>query len=224
MYLRDPSMPWVYVAGLAMVFVIAVGLVFGLAPPGARRGFSLHMFFLGAAFMLLETRSLVTFSLLFGSTWLVNSLVFFAILCSVMLAVFLSSRFPIRPSLPLYALLVVTLLLAYFIPQEWFLSIDVLPVRYALASLVAFLPVFVANLVFAGSFKGTGMTADIAFASNLIGIMVGGALEYASLLIGYKNLLLIVILFYLLSAALMRRREPAEQPETDDSRVPVAAT
>ena len=53
-----------------------------------------------------------------------------------MLAVFLSSRFPIRPSLPLYAVLVATLLLAYFVPQEWFLSIDVLPVRYALASLV----------------------------------------------------------------------------------------
>ena len=52
------------------------------------------MFFLGAAFMLLETRSLVTFSLLFGSTWLVNSLVFFAILCSVMLAVFISAKFP----------------------------------------------------------------------------------------------------------------------------------
>ncbi len=224
MYLRDPSMPWVYVAGLAMVFVIAIGLIFGLAPPGARRGFSLHMFFLGAAFMLLETRSLVTFSLLFGSTWLVNSLVFFAILCSVMLAVFLSSRFPIRPSLPLYALLVATLLLAYFVPEEWFLSINVLPLRYALASLVAFLPVFVANLVFAGSFKGTGLTADIAFASNLIGIMVGGALEYASLLIGYRNLLLIVILFYLVSAALMRRREPAPQPESDDVRVPVPAT
>ena len=52
------------------------------------------MFFLGAAFMLLETRSLVTFALLFGSTWLVNSLVFFAILCSVMLAVFLSLALP----------------------------------------------------------------------------------------------------------------------------------
>ncbi|MBV9578362.1 MAG: spermidine synthase [Chloroflexi bacterium] len=224
MYLRDPSMPWVYVAGLAMVGVIALGLIFGLAPPGARRGFSLHMFFLGAAFMLLETRSLVTFSLLFGSTWLVNSLVFFAILCSVMLAVFLSSRFPIRPSVPLYVLLVATLLLAYFVPQEWFLSINVLPLRYALASLVAFAPVFVANLVFAGSFKGTGLTANVAFASNLIGIMVGGALEYASLLIGYRNLLLIVILFYLVSAALLRRRAPAEVPETDDSRLPVPAT
>lgn len=223
MYLRDPGLPWVYIAGLAMVAVIALGLIFGLAPASARRGFSGHMFFLGAAFMLLETRSLVTFSLLFGSTWLVNSLVFFAILCSVMLAVFLSARFPLRPSIPLYLVLGAALLLAYFVPQQAFLSIDNLALRYGLASLLAFLPVFLANLVFAGSFKGTGPTADVAFASNLIGIMLGGMLEYASLLVGYQNLLLIVIGFYVVSAILLRWREREAIPESE-TRVPVAAT
>jgi SAM-dependent methyltransferase len=223
MYLRDPALPWVFVAGLAMVGVIALGLLFGLAPATTRRGFSGHMFFLGAAFMLLETRSLVTFSLLFGSTWLVNSLVFFAILCSVMLAVFLSARLPLRPSVALYGLLVAALVLAYVVPQDAFLSIDVLPLRYGLASLVAFLPVFLANLVFAGSFKGTGPTADVAFASNLIGIMLGGMLEYTSLLIGYQNLLLMVIGFYVLSSLTSRRRAPAAETEAE-ARVPVAAT
>ncbi len=99
MYLRAPALPGVYIAGLAMVAVIALGLIFGLA--GRRpAGFNPQMFFLGAAFMLLETRSLVTFSLLFGSTWLVKSLVFFAILCSVMLAVVLSARLPHPPDAP----------------------------------------------------------------------------------------------------------------------------
>ena len=149
MYLRSPALPLVYIEGLAMVVVIALGLIFTLAPTTARKGFSGHMFFLGAAFMLLETRSLVTFSLLFGSTWLVNSLVFFAILCSVMLAIFISSRFPLRPSPLLYGLLFAALALAYIVPQDSFLSIDFLPLRYGLASLVAFLPVFLANLVFA---------------------------------------------------------------------------
>ncbi len=223
MYLRAPSLAWPYVFGLAMVALIAVGLIFGLAPRSARQGFNGHMFFLGAAFMLLETRSLVTFALLFGSTWLVNSLVFFAILCSVMLAVFLSSRFPLKPSPPLYALLVLALLAAYLIPQDSFLSIESLPLRYASASLVAFLPVFLANLVFAGSFKGTGPSADVAFASNLIGIMLGGMLEYASLLIGYRHLLLIVIAFYVISALLLRRRRVPELVAESDSRVAVPA-
>jgi hypothetical protein len=222
MYLRAPALPFPYIFGLAMVAVIALGLIFGLAPRSARQGFNGHMFFLGAAFMLLETRSLVTFALLFGSTWLVNSLVFFAILCSVMLAVCLSARFPLRPSPPLYALLVAALVVAYLIPQDAFLSIDSLPLSYFSASLVAFLPVFLANLVFAGSFKGTGPTADVAFASNLIGIMLGGMLEYASLLIGYRHLLLVVIAFYLVSAWLLRRRAPARVTESE-SRVPVAA-
>ncbi|HLZ25744.1 MAG TPA: hypothetical protein VKV73_00305 [Chloroflexota bacterium] len=225
MYLREPGLPLPYIFGLAMVGIIALGLIFGLAPPSARKGFSGHMFFLGAAFMLLETRSLVTFALLFGSTWLVNSLVFFAVLCSVMLAVLISSRFPVRPSVPLYGLLVAALVVAYLVPQDAFLSIDFLPLRYGLASLVAFLPVFLANLVFAGSFKGTGPSADVAFASNLIGIMLGGMLEYASLIMGYRNLLLIVIVFYVLSALLLRRRfrRPEAAPAAEAAaRTPVA--
>jgi Spermine/spermidine synthase domain len=222
MYLRSPALPWVFIAGLAMVGVIALGLIFGLAPGSARKGFSGHMFFLGAAFSLLETRSLVTFSLLFGSTWLVNSLVFFAILCSVILAVFLSARFPVKPSRPLYAALIGALILAYVVPQDAFLSIGFLPLRYGLASLVAFLPVFLANLVFAGSFKGTGPSADVAFASNLIGIMVGGMLEYTSLLIGYQNLLLIVIGFYVLSAVLLRPWRHVSTAEEVEPRIPVA--
>jgi hypothetical protein len=87
---------------------------------------------------------------------------------------------------------------------------------------VAFLPVFLANLVFAGSFKGTGPSADVAFASNLLGIMFGGMLEYASLLIGYRQLLLLVIGFYLLSALLLRRRAPVPISIEPEARVPVA--
>jgi hypothetical protein len=41
-------------------------------------------------------KSLTTFSLLFGSTWLVNSLVFFAILTSVFLAILVNRRFKIK--------------------------------------------------------------------------------------------------------------------------------
>ncbi|MBV9357842.1 MAG: hypothetical protein JO023_20205, partial [Chloroflexi bacterium] len=213
MYLRSPAMPIIYIEGLAMVAAIALLLIFGLTPRSVRSGFNWHMFFLGAAFMLLETRSLVTFSLLFGNTWLVNSLVFFAILCSVLLAVFLSSRLPIRPTRLLYALLMASLVLAYVVPADWLLSIENEVVRYTIASTIAFLPVFLANLVFAGSFKLTGVRADIAFASNLIGIMVGGMLEYTSLLLGYRNLLLFVFAFYLISGLLLWR---------STTRVPVA--
>ena len=42
------------------------------------------LFFMGAAFLLLETKSVVQFALLFGTTWFVNALVFLGVLLSVL--------------------------------------------------------------------------------------------------------------------------------------------
>jgi hypothetical protein len=78
------------------------------------------------------------------------------------------------------------------------LLIDPPWLRYLLAGVVAFAPVFLANLVFTYSFRDT-KTADMAFASNLLGAMVGGALEYLALITGYRALLLVVAGLYLLA-------------------------
>ena len=67
--------------------------------------------------------------------------------------------------------------------------------RYAVASVLIFAPVFLANVIFSNSFRDTDK-ADVAFASNLLGIMVGGMLEYLSMLSGYHMLLWLVIAFY----------------------------
>ena len=74
--------------------------------------------------MVLETRSLVTFSLLFGSTWIVNSLVFFAILSSVLLAIFINAHIKIKRVNRLYILLVASMLINYFFPSRIFLGIE----------------------------------------------------------------------------------------------------
>jgi hypothetical protein len=161
------------------------------------RRFSPHFFVLGSAFLLLETRSLVSFSLLFGSTWLVNAMAFFAILASVLLAILVNARWRISRPGVLYALLFGALALAYVLPPESLL-IDPPWLRYLAAGAVAFAPVFLANLVFTYSFRDTP-TADMAFASNLLGAMVGGALEYVALLSGYRALLLIVAALYALA-------------------------
>ena len=88
---------------------------------------------------------------------------------------------------------------------------------------MAFLPIFLANLVFAGSFRLTGREADLAFASNLLGVMVGGMLEYTALLFGYRNLLLLAIGFYALAALSQARRQPAGSP-AGLSQAPVGAS
>ncbi len=155
------------------------------------------------AFLLLETRSLVSFSLLFGTTWIVNSLAFFGILVGVLLAILINDRWPIRNPRPFYVGLFVMLLVAYLLPPESLL-LDPPWLRYGLAALLAFAPVFFANLVFSYSFRDT-KTADMAFASNLLGAMIGGALEYLALITGYQALLLVVAALYALAWLLATR-------------------
>ena len=205
LYLVDRSFPLLYVAGLAMVAMFAVGGTLIFAPRKVLRRFDWHMFFLGVAFMLLEVKSLTTFSLLFGSTWLVNSLVFFAILTSVFLAILVNRRFKIKHIGLFYVLLFSILVLNILLPPETLL-LGNLAARYLLASVLAFAPVFLANIIFTNSFRDSE-ASDIAFASNLLGIMVGGGLEYFSMLFGYRMLLVLVIGFYTLAFLLRHRRK-----------------
>jgi hypothetical protein len=191
-----------------MAAAIALALLLLVAPRSALRRFDWHFFALGAAFMLLETRSLVTFALLFGTTWMVNSLVFFAILLSVLLAILFNARFKIVRIWPLYLLLFATLLLNYILPLQTLLGISAPGLRYTLASVLTFTPIFLANVVFSRSFRDTE-SADIAFASNLLGVMVGGMFEYIALATGYQALLLPVIAFYAVALVLWRRMAPA---------------
>jgi hypothetical protein len=182
-----------------------------MTPAMSLRRFDWHFFFLGAAFMLLETRSLVTFSLLFGTTWMVNALVFFAILLSVLMAVGINAKVTIKRPALLYAFLFAALAANYFVPVGALLDIGSSGLRYVLASGFAFVPVFVANIVFSNSFRDTDH-ADSAFASNLIGLMTGGLVEYAALATGYQALLLPVAVFYAVALWLARRRLAATAP------------
>ncbi|HEY6203186.1 MAG TPA: spermidine synthase [Candidatus Limnocylindria bacterium] len=201
-YLRDPGIALHYVLGLAIMIALAAVGVGGtlrfiglpLNSFGARFA---HFFLLGVAFLLLETRSIVTFSLLFGTTWYVNALVFFAILGSVLAAVAVNSRLRSRDPRLLYAGLATSLVVAYLLPPSSLL-IEPAALRYAVGSLIAFAPVFFANLVFTFSFRDSD-AADLAFGANLVGAMVGGVLEWSALVTGYQALLLVVAGVYLLA-------------------------
>jgi len=70
------------------------------------------------------------------------------------------------------------------------------------------LPLFFAGIVFASSFSVCTDT-NVAFGSNLIGAVVGGATEAASLAWGIRSLTLLALGFYALSWASRRWVEPA---------------
>jgi hypothetical protein len=94
----------------------------------------------------------------------------------------------------LYLALLASLAVAWLLPQESILSLP--PVlRFIAGSAVAFAPIFCANLVFAQRFSGVG-SSTVAFGANLLGAMLGGAIEYVALISGYRFLLVIVAGLY----------------------------
>lgn len=207
-YMPTRALPGVFLGALGVALAISIGMTWLAAPGGQARRPDWHFFLLGVAFLLLETRSLVTFALLFGTTWMVNSLVFFAILSSVYLAILFNARVKIRRPRQLYALLLLTLIANFLIPTNALLAIENTALRYTLVSALAFVPIFLANVIFTHSFRDS-LQADQAFGWNLLGAMAGGLLEYFALLIGYQGLVLIALLAYGLAFVAYQRR-PAE--------------
>jgi hypothetical protein len=161
------------------------------------------LFFMGAAFLLLETMNVVRFALLFGTTWFVNALVFAGILLTVLLALEVERRLRIRRPGLLYALLFASIGVSLAVPSSSLLSLPSAP-RFVVATALAFAPVFIANLVFAHRFRDTE-TPTAAFGANLLGAMVGGTLEYVSLVTGYRALLLAAAVLYTLAWVFGRR-------------------
>jgi hypothetical protein len=208
-YLPGATIPSAYLWMLGAILLGSLLLVRLAGGPLTRMRSYLDLAFMGAAFLLLETKSIVQFALLFGTTWFVNSLVFAGVLVAVYLAVETARWVRLPPSRVLYAALICALAVAWVVPQEALLGLPLVG-RFLTASALAFAPVYLANLVFAQRFAGVE-TATTAFAANLLGAMVGGALEYLSLITGYQFLLILVGVLYGLAFVTGRRRLAAPQ-------------
>ncbi len=197
LYLREPSLPGFYSGVLLVILLFSFFYIQKVAPKGALNQHGWPFFFMGCAFTLLETRSIVQFLLLFGSTWLVNSLVFFAILLVVLVANWLAARYKFSQLWLLYGLLLLALILNFVLPLKTLLF-DSIAVRYIVATTILFSPIFFANLIYSTIFRDTSK-ANVAFGANLLGTMVGGATEYLALYFGYQNLIIFAGIFYFLA-------------------------
>ena len=202
-YLRAREIPWTPVGqGMAAVALLSAALLAVFAPV---RGVRLNwqMFFLGAGFMLLETKGVVHMALLFGGTWIVNSVVFFAILVMILFANLYVVKIRPQRLAPYYALLLAALLVNALVPMSAFLSLGP-GWRTAASCAVVFVPVFFAGVIFATAFRDSPQP-DVDFGSNVAGIILGGLSEHLSLVVGFNYLLLVAAGYYLLSAALRPR-------------------
>ena len=94
--------------------------------------------------------------------------------------------------------------------------------RLLAAIALAFFPIFVANLIFAERFRDTA-DPTAAFGANLLGAMVGGTLEYLSLLTGFRALLLLVAALYGLAYLLAPKTARVSGRTTAPKRVRISA-
>ncbi len=195
LYLARPSLPWRYLLMLGVIAALVYCSLYLKRP--LYRVIDPPYFFLGAAFLLLETKSIIQFTLLFGATWLVNALVFFAVLCSVLFATLTVARLNIKNFKPWYVALAAALVVQYLFSLSWLLAFSPV-VKYILVSALIFTPIFLANIIFSCLFKQTRDSA-VSFASNILGAAFGGIAEYAAMLVGYRQLILVVMACYFLA-------------------------
>jgi len=140
--------------------------------------------------MLLETKSIIQFALLWGSTWVVASLAILSVLVMAMAATWIVSRMEVTRPWLVGGILLVLLAASYALPVGR-LAFSSLALESAVYAVLMFSPILCAGLLFGSSLK---RTPDIpaAYGANLLGAMVGGVAEYLSLVTGFQMLLIVV--------------------------------
>ncbi|HEY0793890.1 MAG TPA: hypothetical protein VGD78_22700 [Chthoniobacterales bacterium] len=198
LYLHGRTIPNLTIRSMLLLGTLGVALVYLFLPKGkGRRQIHSRFFWLGAAFMLLETKAVVQLALLFGSTWLVNSLVFFTVLIMILLANLYVLKAKHVGIAWHYAGLLIFLGFSVLTPSGAFLGGGWFW-HYVVPCVLALGPMFFSGVIFARSFRDVA-DPDTAFGSNIAGSVVGGLSEALSLLLGFRYLLLLAILFYVLS-------------------------
>ena len=171
----------------------------------------LRAFFLGAGFMLVETKAVVQMALLFGGTWMVNTAVFAAILVMSLAGNLFAGKVNPKRLEPYYIGLLITLGIGLAVSPSAFLGLGA-TVQIVGACLLVFAPIAFAGVIFATSFKRTAQP-DRVFGANVAGALVGGLAENTSVILGFQLLLCVAVGFYLLSAVFGNRQLPDSAAE-----------
>lgn len=201
-YLESASVPMVFrTVLLAIALLSALGVRVAV---GRVKRIDLHFLLLGAAFMLVETWAISRASLVYGATWYVSSAVIASLLVAVLLAnAIVEKKGPARLA-PTFVALLAALLAATLLDPSRLLGLPRVAQLLIAAPLYA-VPFLFASLVFASSFEKAQDPAD-ALASNLLGSVLGGALECLSFATGLRALGFVALLLYALAWLAARRR------------------
>ncbi len=202
LYLQNRHVPGHYIAALALILVVSTVVVM-LVLRGQGGSWSWPFFLLGAGFMLLETKSIIQFALLWGSTWVVASLAIASVLSMALVANYVVTKVEIRRPWLVGGVLLALLALNYLIPVGA-IGFESRALESLFYAVLMFSPILCAGLLFGSAIKrSTSLARD--YGTNLLGAMVGGVGEYLSLLTGFRALLFLIALCYI--GAIVTRRK-----------------
>ena len=207
LYLAERGIPLLYSTILLVVVSISLGGLYIFSP--LRKGkINPVYFFLGCGFLLLETKSVTTFSLLFGSTWVVNAVVFSSILGIALVANWIVMKKQLNNPNPFFLGLILSLGFLYFFPSSRLLRLN-FPIKVICSGFLIALPILFSSFIFAILIK---RTKDIgaALGSNLLGAVIGGFLEYSSMVWGLNALYLVALACYVIPLTYLIRRPAAD--------------
>ena len=196
LFLEQRGIPFQYLLPLFLIVVLAIVPL--RVAEVKLNDVNWQLFFMGAAFLLVETHAVTSLALIFGSTWLVNSIVIGSIMITILVANFLIERLPSVSFAVLYAGLAATLLFNFVF------SLDVINgwswgMRLAAGGAIIGVPLFLAALIFAKAFAVVESPSK-ALAANLFGSLLGGVLEYLDMWTGLSWLNMVALFLYGLSA------------------------
>jgi SAM-dependent methyltransferase len=196
---RSREIPPLVVLISGVILVLSAAFAWGARPAGAR--FDRKVFWLGAAFMLVEVHNVSRLALVFGTTWKVNAWVIGTVLSVILAANGACALMRRRghgagrlTALGLFA----SLAAAYLVPVGEFARLGLL--GGLTIALILTLPIFFAGLVFADAFSSSP-TPSFALGWNVLGAVVGGMAESVSYVIGIPGLVLVAAVFYGLALA-----------------------
>lgn len=205
LYLTDRSIPGAVLV-TATLFFLMVWMVLRKADCLAWKTSlpHLHFFFLGAGFLLLETKAVTQLSLLFGGTWIVNSVVIGAFLAMALVANALAATYRVWV-VASYSILLVLLTADFWFPYSAINGLSA-SAKLLVGGGWAALPVFFSGIVFSSSLQRFGRPAEV-LGVNLFGAVLGGILENAVMIGGTPILKALALGMYAASAvALFRSR------------------
>jgi SAM-dependent methyltransferase len=213
LYLPERSVPRAYLVVIAALVIASLGFVRAARLERSRLdAYHAHMFFLGAAFLLMETYAVNRLALLFGTTWLVSAVTIVLALVLVLLANLVSGHLARVPVGVAYGGIALGVIGTSLVAPTALVGAGATNVLYGLLVLS---PVFFAGFVFSRSFA-RATNAGAALGANIVGSVLGGWTEYATMALGIQAMAWVALGFYACSAVcLVAGRPRASEEEAD---------